>query len=111
MLSAFFGKPVRALDFQMTASPTSLMPWPTRNVGVSLKLTLTANIRVYELPVGTVRIDTSTVFTFGDKDDPDSLFQHGHSKDHRPDLPQVKIPLATLDPLACLWSVRWWLAT
>lgn len=29
----------------------------------------------------------------------DGLFQFGHSTDHRPDLPQVKVMLATLDPL------------
>nr|WP_247650204.1 hypothetical protein [Cylindrospermopsis raciborskii] len=28
-----------------------------------------------------------------------ALFQWGHSKDHRPDLAQVKIMLSTLDPL------------
>jgi len=30
----------------------------------------------------------------------EGLFQWGHSKDHRPDLAQVKIMLSTLDPLA-----------
>ena len=30
---------------------------------------------------------------------PEGLFQLGHSKDHRPDLPQVKIAMAVLDPL------------
>src|SRR4029434_8405516 len=30
---------------------------------------------------------------------PDGLFQLGHSKDYRPDLPQLKIALATLAPL------------
>src|SRR6266700_1475146 len=29
----------------------------------------------------------------------DGLLQLGHSKDHRPDLPQLKVMLATLDPL------------
>jgi transposase len=29
----------------------------------------------------------------------DGLFQFGHSKDHRPDLPQVKIIVSALDPL------------
>jgi transposase len=29
----------------------------------------------------------------------EGLFQLGHSKDHRPDLPQVKINVAALDPL------------
>lgn len=30
---------------------------------------------------------------------PDGLFQFGFSKDHRPDLPQVKVVLSALDPL------------
>jgi transposase len=30
---------------------------------------------------------------------PEGLFQWGHSKDHHPDLAQVKIMLSTLDPL------------
>jgi transposase len=29
----------------------------------------------------------------------DGYFQLGHSKDHRPDLPQVKVNLSTLDPM------------
>jgi len=29
----------------------------------------------------------------------DEVFQFGHSKDHRPDLPQVKIMMSALDPL------------
>jgi transposase len=29
----------------------------------------------------------------------EGLFQFGHSKDHRPDLPQVKVMQAVLDPL------------
>jgi transposase len=29
----------------------------------------------------------------------EGLFQFGHSKDHRPDLPQLKVMLSTLDPL------------
>jgi transposase len=27
------------------------------------------------------------------------LFQHGHSKDHRPDLPQLKVMMSALDPM------------
>jgi transposase len=30
---------------------------------------------------------------------PEGLFQLGHSKAHRPDLPQVKIAMSVLDPL------------
>jgi len=43
-----------------------------------------------------VRIDTTTAGAYVT---PEGLFQLGHSKDHRPDLPQVKIAMAVLDPL------------
>lgn len=55
-------------------------------------------LRVYDLPVHTLRLDTTTASTYREAA-PGSLFQLGHSKDHRPDLPQVKLSLATLDPL------------
>jgi transposase len=53
-------------------------------------------IRVYDLHPNTTRVDPTTVSAYVT---PDGLFQLGHSKDHRPDLPQLKIALATLDPL------------
>jgi transposase len=55
-------------------------------------------LRVYDLPSTTVRVDSTTASGYWDVTD-DGLFQFGHSKDHRPDLPQVKLMLATLDPL------------
>lgn len=53
-------------------------------------------IRVYDLGSRQVRIDTTTASAFVT---PDGMFQLGYSKDHRPDLPQLKIPLSVLDPL------------
>jgi transposase len=53
-------------------------------------------IRVYDLRPGRVRIDTTTASAFVT---PDGIFQLGYSKDHRPDLPQLKISLSVLDPL------------
>ena len=55
-------------------------------------------IRVYELPKNRVRLDTTTASSY-QAPTLDGLFQQGHSKDHRPDLAQIKIMLATLDPL------------
>lgn len=55
-------------------------------------------IRTYALSPTVSRVDTTTASGYGTVT-PDGLFQFGHSKDHRPDLPQVKINLATLDPL------------
>lgn len=55
-------------------------------------------LRVYELEPETVRADSTTATGYW-RISPDGLFQLGHSKDHRPDLPQLKVMLATLDPL------------
>ena len=58
-------------------------------------------IRVYELPMERVRLDTTTAKVYGGSD-LSVLFQRGHSKDHRPDLRQLKVMLAALDPLGAL---------
>ncbi|NJN16820.1 MAG: transposase [Oscillochloris sp.] len=55
-------------------------------------------LRVYALNPSTVRVDSTTASGYWEVTE-DGLFQFGHSKDHRPDLPQVKVMLATLDPL------------
>jgi transposase len=55
-------------------------------------------LRVYDLRPSRVRLDSTTASGYWEVSD-DGLFQFGHSKDHRPDLPQVKVMLATLDPL------------
>ena len=56
-------------------------------------------VRVYRLPTETVRLDSTSVSVYHDDVDDDSLLQHGWSKDHRPDLRQFKLMLASLDPL------------
>ena len=53
-------------------------------------------IRVYDLKTERVRLDTTTASA---SVTPDGLFQFGHSKDHRPDLPQLKISMSVLDPI------------
>lgn len=56
-------------------------------------------VRVYQLSQATARVDTTTVSLYHDQERSE-LFAHGHSKDHRPDLAQVKVVFVTLDPLA-----------
>src|SRR2546429_1245700 len=53
-------------------------------------------IRVYDLQKRMARVDSTTVAAFVT---PEGMFQLGHSKDHRSDLPQVKIAMSVLDPL------------
>jgi transposase len=55
-------------------------------------------VRVSALRPERVRLDSTTA-SGSWAVTPEGIFQFGHSKDHRPDLPQVKVMLSTLDPL------------
>src|SRR5262249_11276020 len=55
-------------------------------------------VRVYHLSGDFFRVDTTTANTYAKVQNELGYIQFGHSKD-RDDLPQIKIPLATLDPL------------
>jgi transposase len=55
-------------------------------------------IRVYQLSPECVRLDSTTVSLYHDPQGTE-LLRYGHSKDHRPDLAQLKVMLASLDPL------------
>ena len=57
-------------------------------------------IRAYELKPKRIRLDSTTVSAHGQEDS--ILFQFGHSKDHRPDLKQLKLMAAALDPLGLI---------
>jgi transposase len=55
-------------------------------------------VRVYALRPERVRLDSPTARGSWAVP-PEGLCQFGHSKDHRPDLPQVKVMLSPLEPL------------
>ena len=55
-------------------------------------------VRVYNLKSESVRLD-STAVAVHHNEEGTTLFRHGHSKDHRPDLAQFKVMLAALDAL------------
>jgi transposase len=55
-------------------------------------------VRVYDLSAERVHVDSTTASAYASVSE-EGLFQFGHSKDHRPDLPQVKVMQAVLDPL------------
>lgn len=56
-----------------------------------------ATCQVYEIPTDVVRLDATTSYGYH-AISPDGLMQHGHSKDHRPDLPQFKLMAAAAQP-------------
>ncbi len=55
-------------------------------------------LRVYELDASCVRLDSTTASSYASVTE-EGLLQFGTSRDHRPDLPQLKLMLASLDPL------------
>ncbi len=55
-------------------------------------------VRVYDLSTARVHVDSTSASVYATVSE-GGLFQFGHSKDDRPDLPQVKVMQAVLDPL------------
>jgi transposase len=55
-------------------------------------------VRVYDLSTDRVHLDSTSASAYATVS-AGGLFQFGHSKDYRPDLPQVKVMQAVLDPL------------
>ena len=98
-LSGCAGKRVRPLDFSDDRLADILDALSDTEVWNELETSLNGHLlRVYALDGDRVRIDSTTAKTYAGVN-PNGLFQFGHSKDHRPDLPQVKINLSVLDPL------------
>lgn len=62
-------------------------------------------LRVYDLKGNLVRLDSTSGSGYWQVTE-NGLFQFGHSKDHRPDLPQFKVMLATLDPLGLAVGIQ-----
>lgn len=98
-LEMSLGQPMRALDFSDDRLASVLdylgsdVRWEAFETDLDRNM-----LRVYDLRENRVRIDASTAKRFV-KVTPDGLFQFGHSKDGRPDLPQIKINMSSLDPL------------
>jgi transposase len=60
-----------------------------------------ATFEVYEVPIDCVRLDSTTSCGYHTTE-PDGVMQLGHSKDHRPDLPQLKLMAAAAQPSGLL---------
>lgn len=90
---------VRALDFSDDRLAAGLDYLAQDEEWERFECSLNGSVlRVYNLKAERVRIDTTTAKSYVSVSE-DGLFQFGHSKDHRPDLPQLKISQSALDPL------------
>jgi transposase len=106
MLSIAAGHPVRALEWSDDRLGIVLdafsddQRWPLFEGDLDRRL-----LRVYALQPKQVRLDSTTASGYHTVTE-DGLFQFGHSKDHRPDLPQVKVMVAALDPMGMPLAVQ-----
>ena len=99
LLTTCLGKTVRALDFSDDRLADILDALSEGSAWNDFETRLSQGlVRVYALPVEQIRLDSTSAKTYAGVSR-DGLFQFGHSKDHRPDLPQVKLNLSALDPL------------
>jgi transposase len=57
----------------------------------------TATVTVYELELAGIRLDSTTSYGYHHVTG-EGIMQRGHSKDHRPDLPQLKVMAAAAEP-------------
>ena len=104
-LAHLLGQPLRDTDFSDDRLAEILRVLSLDPVWLPLeRASAQGMIRVYRLPRDRVRLDSTTA-SIHSANDLAVLFQRGHSKDHRPDLPQLKALFAALDPLGALLAV------
>jgi transposase len=98
-LRACLGKTVRPLDFQDDRLADLLDHLALDNSWHDCESDLNQHtVRVYHLDPKLFRVDTTTANSYVEVLSELGFFQFGHSKD-RDDQPQIKVALATLDPL------------
>lgn len=98
-LQTCLGKTVRPLDFQddRLADMLDHLAWGEAWQDCESDLNQ-HTVRVYQLDPKLFRVDTTTANSYVEVLSELGSFQFGHSKD-RDDQPQIKVALATLDPL------------
>ena len=97
-LETFTGQTLRTVEFSDDRLTLLLKRLDDSTVWDALEADLWhSHCNVYALPVDRVRLDATTTCGYHTVADY-GLMQLGHSKDHRPDLPQLKLMAAVAEP-------------
>ncbi len=97
-LERLLGQPIRRVDFSDDRLGALLRRLSNDAAWEAIEQDLwAASVTVYELPLNGVRLDATTSAGYH-QPTPNGLMQHGHSKDHRPNLPQLKLMAAAAEP-------------
>jgi hypothetical protein len=105
MLERLLGQPIRRTEFNDDRLGIVLHRLSQQAAWEAIEDDLwQATVDVYDLEVTSVRLDSTTTYGYHTLTE-DGVMQYGHSKDHRPDLPQLKLMAAAAEPsghlLAC----------
>jgi transposase len=97
LLERFWNQPVRSVEFSDDRLSIVLRRLHQAD-WTALETDLWHNTcQVYEIPFDCVRLDATTSYGYHQTTD-EGVMQLGHSKDHRPDLPQFKLMAAVAQP-------------
>jgi len=101
LLESFWGPPVRSIEFSDDRLSILLRRLHDAD-WADLEADLWQNTcQVYEIPLDCIRLDATTTYGYH-QTTPEGVMQFGHSKDHRPDLPQLKLMAAVAQPTSQL---------
>lgn len=105
-LSSMLGSPIRDVEFSDDRLGNLLDRFSEDQSWEEIENKLWKNVvEIYELPLDEIRLDGTTVCGHHEVTE-DGIMQYGASKDHRPDLPQLKIMAASTDPgIIIRWHV------
>ena len=97
-LEKLIGQPIRQVEFNDDRLGIVLRRLSQPGAWESLECDLWfSTVAVYEIEMAGVRLDSTTASGYHTPTE-DSVMQYGYSKDHRPDLPQLKLMAAAAEP-------------
>lgn len=97
-LEHLLGHPIRAVEFSDDRLGGVLYRLSDDETWDAIEHDLwAATVMVYELELTGIRLDSTTSYGYHQVTD-EGVMQRGHSKDHRPDLPQLKLMAAAAEP-------------
>lgn len=98
MLEQLLGQPIREVEFSDDRMGIVLHRLSDPKSWQGVQADLWCNrVEVYAIEAKSIRLDTTTISGYHEIKE-DSIMQNGHNKDHRPDLAQVKLVAACLEP-------------
>ena len=96
-LEGLLGQPIRSVEFGDDRLGIVLHRLSKDEAWEALEVELWAKtVAVYDLDLTGIRLDSTTSYGYHTVTE-DGLMQFGHSKDHRPDLPQLKLMAAATE--------------